>query len=134
MATYKMERDAEQAYVFTNKDGAITGTFKLDAIYLYVDGDTCEVRAQWHALEVFKRGVVVDMRALRPNHWNLHLCETGFRLPLITSGAMAGISAELEADLTDKGCVARAALLEFAREVEQHWSIGAFIKQMCALL
>lgn len=134
MATYKMERDAEQAYVFTNKDGAITGTFKLDAIHLYVDGDTCEVRARWHAQEVFKHGIVVDMQALHPNHWGVHMCETGFRLPLITRGAMAGISAELEADLTPLGCVARAALLEFAREVEHHWSIETFINNACTLL
>lgn len=130
MSNYIMSRDAEQVYVFTNKDGVATGTFSLEAVWLHVDGDICEVRCKWFAREVFKGGIVINLPEVR-GKIGYHLCETGFTLPLDTRGGVACISAELEAQVTDKGCIARAALMEFAREVEWSWSVRTFIAAHC---
>ena len=130
MSNYLMNIDTEQAYVFTNKDGVATGTFSLQAIWLHVEGDTCEVRFEWFAREVFKNGIVINLPAVR-GQVAAHLCETGFTLPLDTRGGVACISAELEAQVTDKGCIARAALMEFARAVEWSWSVRTFIATHC---
>lgn len=130
MSNYLMNIDTEQAYVFTNKDGVATGTFSLQAIWLHVEGDTCEVRFEWFAREVFKNGIVINLPEVR-GQVAAHLCETGFTLPLDTRGGVACISAELEAQVTDKGCIARAALMEFARAVEWSWSVRTFIANNC---
>ena len=124
MATFIMNnRDAAQAYVYTRSNGMATGTFKIRAIFFHVEGDTCEVRCTWSADSIFRKGVVV-----RPVP-AANICESGVRFCLDTRGAMASVVAELEAN--DTNCIARAALLEFARAVEDCWSVRSFLLNLC---